>query len=289
MDQRTETQTPELPNPEKISIQDIKPKIPEVDGSLIVLQRHEKYVRDPESPKKGSLDEKAAEHAKELGRNTIKQILEGLPQVERDSVDIMVVASDTQYREGGRRSIETGEKTMEGVRDVLDELGLSKDRLLNDSDRFLSTGPIPVPDIREPKIFLDSPDFVKFMEEKYGTGLEFWIAYEDDVEKDARLKARAEGPIDMADRLASFMSLMARHAKAYHNANPGRRLIIWAVSHYDTISPYVKKYIANMSQNKPLAVDYGAGITIDIAKSGKANTTIGENNYDVPLGRPKII
>lgn len=275
------------PKISKITKEDLKPKIPQADGTTIILQRHEKQIREKDNPKAGSLYKEASEIAKASGKDLTKIMLEQLTEEERDSVDIMVIASDTQYYQGGKRSIETADKIMEGIKESFDELGIDQSHLLNESGRFLSTGPIPIPNLREPKIFTDSPEFVKFMEGKYGTGQDFWKEYEADTEKEERLKMGAEGPFDMADRIATFLSLLSRHAKAYHNANPGRRLVIWAVSHHDTISPYVKKYIADMPESENLYVDYGSGIAIDIQKSGEATTTIGNNNYNVPLGRPK--
>ncbi|MDZ4385528.1 MAG: hypothetical protein U0944_03885, partial [Candidatus Moranbacteria bacterium] len=61
-----------------------------------------------------------------------------------------------------------------------------------------------------------------------------------------------------------------------HRANPGRRLIIWTVSHYDSISPFIKKNIAEMDMKSYLPVDQGAGISINIDNQGKATCVIQE-------------
>ena len=70
-----------------------------------------------------------------------------------------------------------------------------------------------------------------------------------------------------------------------HNAKPGHRLVIWAATHYDTISPYVKREIFGMAKDTPLAVDYGAGITIDISRDGRAKTKIAQTSYPMNLAK----
>lgn len=267
-------------NPTRITKKDLVPQVPEIDGTAIILQRHEEYIRDKEDTKAGSLTEEAVQRTKNEAKSITERLLQQLSPDQRNTLDVMVVASDTQYYKGGKRSIETAEKVIEGVQDLFSGQGINQNHLLNNT-------PLPTSELGEPKIFLNSPEFVKFMEEKYGTSKEFWIAYETEAEKETRLKLGAEGPIEMADRLANFLASLARHAKAYHNANPGRRLMIWVVSHYDTISPFVKKYVAKMSQNENLTVDYGAGIAIDIKKSGEASTLIEGKSYQFSFSRPK--
>lgn len=44
-----------------------------------------------------------------------------------------------------------------------------------------------------------------------------------------------------------------------------KKLIIWAASHYDTISPFVKD-ATNVSFENHIPVDYGAGVVIELNK-----------------------
>ncbi len=59
--------------------------------------------------------------------------------------------------------------------------------------------------------------------------------------------------------------------------------MIWGATHYDTISPYVKRDLFEVGKETQLMVDYGGGITIDIDANGTAKTELGGKEYQVPL------
>ena len=129
----------------------------------------------------------------------------------------------------------------------------------------------------------ESPDFVEHLKEKYGTGKKFWINYELDTEKEAREKMDAEGVDRIAERMRYFLSMLTKAAEQRHKEDPGKRLVIWAMSHYDAISPFVKKRILAQPATEYLPVNAAAGITMEATRDGKVKTQLGGQEFDVDL------
>ncbi len=275
--------------PEIIRNADVRSEVPAVGGTVIVIQRHEKYIRSEGDPMAGHLENKAALKAKEQAIKVFGEIMQRIPEGEKDKVDVLVAASDTKL-DTGQRCMETAQQTIEGIKTILTENKLKEDQLLNTHEgRFRGgNGPRPTPTIREPKMFSDSPGFVKFLEGKYGTGQPFWKAFEEDTEQGVRKAMEAEGPWELAERLNRFINALAEYSSLYHKENPGKRLVVWVVTHYDTISPYVKRYLANVGKDKYIPVDYGAGFSINVQPDGVATSKIGETTYSVPTRKDKI-
>ncbi len=279
--------------PTTIERSDLKPRQIAVGGTEIVLQRHGRYERERGSYFAGSLTDPRAE--REAATHYFEDLLAQLPEKERDTVDIVFVASDTQYFEGGRRSHETATIAQQAALAVLETHDIPAQHILNftgrlhtsihSNDRAASAiGPRTMPTLREPNFLNDSPEFVDFMLQKYGgVNLEFWKAFEEDRHREEREAMGAEGPDDIANRTGFTVNVFSRYARLYHHHNPGRRLVIWAGTHYDTISPFVKRDVFGVGKERQLLVDYGAGVTIDINPDGHATTTIGEHEYAVPL------
>ena len=255
----------------------------EMGGTEIVLQRHGKYERLAGSPNIGSLTEEGAEGISNLSKEFFDKLFAQIPEDERDKVDILVIGSDTQFMEGGYRSIETANLVMEALKEELKELKLDENQLLNTSGRYSGEGGVrPTPKLREPQMFENSMGFVNFLKEKYGDlNKDFWIAFEEDLEKETREKMGAEGPDEIADRLKFMVEVLMRYSRMYHKKNPDRRLVIWAATHYDTISPYTKREIFDVGKEVPLAVDYGAGLSIIIDPEGNATTKIEGDEYEI--------
>lgn len=280
-----ELQQDELPA--KLEKSDIRPRPGDTGETEIVLQRHGAYVRDREDELVGSLSPESAQTEKEAAREFFRNFFSQLSEEERTTVDILFVSSDTQYFEGGRRSLETAILAQEAAREVLADFQLSPDAIINSRDQEDGEGgPRTIPKLREPNFLNDSPDFLDYMLNKYGgINLDFWIAFEEDQEKETRLAMGAEGPDDIADRTAFTVRVLARYARVYHKTNPDRRLIIWGATHYDTISPFVKREIFGVGKEQQLMVNYGAGLSIDIDREGKGTTELGGKTYEVPVSR----
>ena len=74
---------------------------------------------------------------------------------------------------------------------------------------------------------------------------------------------------------------MERYAKAFHASNPDKKLLIWASSHYDTISPLVKD-VTGTDFGAYLPVDYGGGVLIELG-NGESEPQLEAQNQTVPL------
>ena len=70
----------------------------------------------------------------------------------------------------------------------------------------------------------------------------------------------------------------------FHKANPGKRLVIWATSHYDTISPLVKE-ATDTDFSEYLGVDYGGGVVIEVPPTGETALDIRGQKVALPLGK----
>lgn len=269
--------------PGQIEKSDINPNPPEVGGTKIVLQRHGNYERSQNSSDIGSLTQEGVEDTYALGKDFLGELFNSIPEKERKDVDLLVVASDTQYEGRGRRSMETAEQVIRAINEELEARGLEESQLLNNAGNLRGNGgPRPMHRLREPQMLDNSPEFLEFLKEKYGDrSLDFWIAFEEDKEKGVREEMGAEGPDDITDRTKFVVKALTRYSNYYHAKHPNKRLIIWAATHYDTISPYVKREILGTGKEKLLGVNYGAGISINLDKNGQGSTTLGGKEYQI--------
>ncbi|MFZ1458481.1 MAG: hypothetical protein WAT17_01205 [Candidatus Saccharimonadales bacterium] len=261
---------------EKIEKEDIKVPSLENGDTAIVFQRHERYVRDRDAENTGSLIE---EHA-EAARDRDIAFFEKLFGNETSKTMVLFTSSDTQYTGGGYRSLETAQIAQDAAIKVLEKMGIDpSSRIINLSPDFITHGFKPTnqsirPDtkIREPQIF-DTPEYVDYLRGKYGkedglgTGLgsTAWAMHEMDAEKAVRKQMGAEGVYEILDRTKKSINVMDRYANVFHANNPDTALLIWAVSHYDTISPLVKD-ATGVSFGEYIPVDYGAGVVIELHK-----------------------
>lgn len=283
-----ETDTVALPA--KIERTDIKAHPIQVGETEIVVQRHGAYIRDKEDPHSGGLSSESADIERVAATSYFETFLAQIPEAERATVDVLIVASDTRYHNRGQRSLETAIVAQGAALDVFEAQNLPTTNIINNTGKLSGEGgPRTVPKLREPN-FLDKdpPEFIKFMLEEYGgVNVDFWTAFEQDRHKDLREAMGAEGPDDIADRTAFAIRTLARYAQVYHKAKPGRRLIIWTATHYDTISPFVKRDVFGVGKDTTLMVDYGAGITIDVDQTGVATTEIAGKLYPVSVTKPQ--
>jgi len=271
--------------PVKLDRANLVPGRIRVNETEIVLQRHGQYVRDREEPNVGSLTEEAVQIETESAANYFTELFDTLAEEELENTYILFVSSDTQYASGGKRSYETVTIAQKVAETLLDEKGISHANILNNSHKLQAQGsPRPMSLLREPQVFDKSPDFVEFMKSKYGDlGKDFWIAFEEDVEKETRLTMGAEGPDEIADRIKIATKVLSRYAAHFHASKPNSRLIIWAGTHYDTISPFVKRDVLHKDKTAAVLVDYGGGITIDIDINNAASANVDNQQYPINL------
>jgi hypothetical protein len=285
----------------KIEKQDITAPIMQPGGTAIVLQRHERYERSRNAPNAGSLQPEAADAALHRDEAFFKDIV--AQEIDGSETMVLFVSSDTQYAGNGRRSLETAQLAQNAAESVFQEAGVDPEsRIINLSKSFKTKrhSPTdqdirPMAHLREPQIF-DTPAYVDHLRQKYGaeegagTGISTgaWAAHEMDSEKEIREETGAEGVYTMLDRTKQGISVLARYAAAFHEANPDKRLIIWATSHYDTISPLVKD-ATNTEFSEYLPVDYGAGVVMNIEPgSREVGLTAQAQRVVLPLGQRAI-
>lgn len=291
----------------KIEKEDIKAPQIEAGGTAIVFQRHERYNRDRSAEDAGSIDPESSDDTIRQDRQFFEDLL---VQEAADGVETMVlfVSSDTQYAGKGRRSLETGQLAQDAARSVFEEAGIdANERVLNfhpnfKTSRFEETGQDirPVRGIVEPKIFDENPDFVKELGKKFNPeelqaeiesqrsdvqlSPEAFGAYEADLPEVVEMRERhgAEGVHDILDRTKTSLKVLERYSRVFHANNPNKRLVIWATSHYDTISPLVKD-ATDTEFSEYVPVDYGGGVVINVPPKGEGQTTLEAQGAQVPL------
>lgn len=283
---------PSVPTPqlEKITTADLHLEIPGPEETAIVLQCNARDNRNPEVPiPLGALMPEAAEALRQNTAESLKAGLADLSPEQRKQVDFLVIAGDSilgalepELRSSGqpyKRAVDSAQEVLKAIEICIDEYGLDKTQLLNKSGKpiELSSGKL-----RDLLIFDDSPKFVEFMRKKYGTKKEFWVAYEDDVEKETREVLGAEGPREIAQRIRGYLRVLANAMDFYHRNHPQRSVMVWVVTHYDSISPFVKSQIG-MQMTDYLGVDKGAGIVLRLKPGATPESTIGGQRYTFSL------
>lgn len=275
---------------------DLRPVVPNPGETTIVLQRNAKDERKLEAPGYGALVPEAAEKARRDAKAYFSEILSKLSPEEQRQVEILIVGSDApliapedeQFNSPHRRGLDTAAEVLQGAREALEKFGLSQDQILNLSEFANEAeidGPIGFQDLEPLEMLRKSPDFVKHLADKYGTGKKFWIAYEndEDEDKEVREKLGAEGVRQIAGRMQGFLRLLAQGAMERHSHTDNKRLIIWGVSHYDTISPFVKVHVLDKPATDYLPIDSGAGVTLEISKDGVVKTQLSGQPFNVKL------
>lgn len=273
--------------------------------TAIVLQRHEKYNRDHDAENAGSINLDAADATYNRDLQQFEELLADGEGAERTFV--LFVSSDTQYAGKGRRSLETGQLAQDAARQAMQEAGVNPgSHILNINDAFdIDKSKETGQDIRvmrgliEPQIFEteESRRYVDYLREKYGTengpgnGIspDAWAAHETDAEKEVREAHGAEGVRDILDRTKHSLAVLERYARIFHANNPDARLVIWATSHYDTISPFVKDS-TEVGFDEYIPVDYGAGVVLHVPAEPNGETELRAQGHlvAVKLGKNAI-
>lgn len=282
----------------KVEKEDIKVPHLEPGESAIVLQRHEKYERDRDSETAGSLVPEHADVASERYQTYFRELFS--QDVDSETM-LFFVSSDTQYSGKGYRSMETAQLAKDAAVAVLEEMGIDPtERIINVNPKFNTksfekTGQTIRSDkkIVEPDIF-NTPKYVDFLRDKYGkedgpgNGIsqKAWAMHEMDAEAQVRESHGAEGVYDVVDRTKKSLSIMERYSKVFHASNPDKKLLIWASSHYDTISPLIKN-VTGADFGEYLPVDYGGGILIKLG-NGEVQPRLEAQNQTVPMQLGRI-
>lgn len=274
--------------------EDIHSEIPEKGGTVLVLQVNARDDRrDPKSPEFGALMPEAAEQTVNQAEKFFSGVFEKLSPEDRAKVAIIVFASDAELKMPAgtnsphKRAAETGEKVLEGIRKSMTAHTVNGNQLLNDVNEHHGE-PMGVSGLIDLE-FWNRPEFVEYMREKYGDKI--WKAYEGGEEAEKEVEMGAEGVIEIATRMREALTgLTVSVANEYHIEHPDSLLFLWAVSHYDSVAPWVNGYVYQADPTKLYTpTEKGGGITVKIDREGKtAETTIGGQRYEVPslLHRP---
>jgi len=281
---------------EKIEKTDIIAPELKAESSAIVFQRHEKYERDPEAENAGSIMASTIESASQRNKDFFREV------IARDEPGsetmILFISSDTQYAHNGYRGMETAQIVQDAAIEILSDLDIDpRERILNlnssfKTDSFEEHSIRPYKKIREPQIF-EPIEYVNYLKETYGKnehgGLspQAWGAHERDAAKEKREELGIESVYDMLERTKDSLAIMERYSQWFHSYNPGKKLIIWAVSHYDTISPLVKDATGTEFEQY-LPVDYGAGVVIVLEKDHEPTFTIQRQKIVLNLGKKAV-
>lgn len=299
----------------KIELGDLRPPHEMQPGEVnVILQRHGDYVRG-NGEDRGSITPESGEDLRRQAEEYVRSLIESVPEEERRGVKFLFVASDTQYKDAGRRSYETGQIAEAATYDVLESMELDPSRQIVNLDPQVrletvegeAGGPRPMARLREPE-FLDSPDrrYFDLLKEEHGMpGPAFFDAFESDQHAAKREEFGAEGPDDIARRVDRTVRQLARVGHRMVNPvgddgellPPTDRMVVWATTHYDAISPYAKEQTgvlghldaANQQRGDKTTKDYylgvelGAGVSIKVDKDLHATSVIGGQEYEIAV------
>lgn len=286
----------------KIGAERLELRVPDSGETTIAFICNAQDDRSVETQDFGALTPESQQESYEYGRSIAYQIFNGLENKEdKEKVDFMFVASDTQLRTPGfssadartsehKRAVETADKMMDGVKDAFTELSISYEQILNNS-ASPEGGPIEMSLLRDLYLLEESPEVADYILEEClkeaGGNREkalklFWIEYESDKFAQIRLDRQAEGPQDIANRVKCAINILSKAAQEYHTNNSGRRLIMTVIGHYDCMSPYIKDVI-DMDMGEYLGIKKLGGIEIDVNVDGLAKAKIQGKEFDLEI------
>lgn len=285
-----------IPVAERVAITKEDLQFPETFNEGEVLISLVCNVKDIRSEADGELGTLYPEQAADF-RESIRQKMEGLygrlsPE-ERGKLDVVVLAGDTPLvtpGEGGllvnqRRAVLTGKEIIQAVRESMEANGV------NPNEHLVSDGenPIAITQLRDVNMLheTDKPNvkqFVDYLIEKYGAGREFWMAYEDDAEKEMRESLGVEGPSEISERMSQLVNLSSHIADMHQQRDSSRRVVVFAVGHYDNISPWAKRTLLGIDPSQGfIPVEKGGGLVIKKSADGNAETIVGGKQYPIKI------
>jgi hypothetical protein len=267
-----------------------KSLVPEIPRSgyqtLIIIQRHGEYDnRWPEDfdnikeneKSYGSLTEKGIAETKEKAEERLAVIMDQ----DADKTDFLILNSPTfwlDHESLGQRAKETAEIIRQVILENLESRGLSSKQLLNSFPKIRGDATRDDEKLSEGLMF-QVPEFVDFMRKKYGQGSEFWQAFFADQDQAVRENLKAEGPTEIAQRIEKSIKVVARFAKIYQHRYPGRKLVVWMVTHGDGLTPYVQRVIKVPKDS--FRSEFNEAIAISIDENGEAKTKINGVEYNL--------
>jgi hypothetical protein len=239
----------------------------------VVFQRHSNYDRE-----EGVLLE--TEKTISTDNSYFNALLSNLTEEEKHNLYILFIASNTTGNNGLMRAYDTTEIARTIAENKFTNNGISNSNIINNSFSISNTKKDI--NLKEPNMFIDDTGYFQYLKNKYGgVNKDFWIAFEEDIEKQYRLSVFGEGPDEIVDRALNYLNFMKRYSDFFHEKNTNSRLIIWSGTHYDLISPLIKQLVLKLDKKETVAVDYNGGIAINIDKDGKFLTSIDGIYHDL--------
>lgn len=288
--------TEAIPETERVALTKEDLRIPETfepGDELIVLACNIKDIRAQEDGEIGTLYPEQADAFRSSIEALADSIYEPLSEVERENLDIVVLAGDTTLvtpgdeglRVSQQRAVLTGREAIAGISQSMEKYGIDASKhIISDGEK-----PVALSHLRDVNMLheTDNPNvkqFVDYMINKYGSGRELWMAFEDDTEKELRDSLGVEGPNEIADRVSQLVNLSAYIADLTKQGDKDKRVVVFAVGHYDNISPWAKKTLLGINPADGfIPVEKGGGLVIQRKTDGTASTFVGGKEYHLDI------
>jgi hypothetical protein len=290
-----------IPQDERVGVtkEDLMPpKEFEKGAALINLVVNVKDIRNPDDGEIGALYPEQAAEFTDRAEVFMDRVYRDIPEDERQGVDVVILAGETDLVTPGpqgiknphQRALETGDLAIEGIKKSMLKFDIDQEAALTTQhDRPIATNQLNDIGLLHP--FEPHPDgvsgddvYLEYLINKYGTGRELWMVFEDDTEKDMRERLGAEGPTEIADRTNYLINICSTIAKIHQQDDPDKRVVVFAFGHYDNFSPWVKKHLMGIDPAEGFVpMEKGSGIVIKKSPDNTATTNIGDRTFPVNL------
>ena len=260
----------------------LRPHLPELGGSVIILQRNASVLD-------GHIETNDAKQANELAKMRAIELLESLEPDDRSSIDFLVIGSDprlgvdNEAHPESLATLETAKEVLSGIHEAMQSLDIKDAQLIN-TTAVPKGGVVEISEIKSWLPINDSLELIGFLQKKSAqTGEELSWLYETDAYKEEREKLGVEGAKSIALRLQHFLS-SSKGSTNYHAAHPGRRLVFWMVTRFDTITPYLREILAHPAEcSAVIPVEHLGGILINITPDRAVRVIVGDKEYATNL------
>ncbi|MBI4919073.1 hypothetical protein HY837_04025 [archaeon] len=270
----------------KIKITDISPSIILQGETLMVIQCNAPDNRKPGTAKIGHITfggkRIAIKQAKEFFNS-----LFNMHGADASSIDIRLIASSVTLTtpEGiisdRKRAVDTSYCVIRGLLSAMSSYKIPPEHFLN--LKANGGAPLETDELHDLKMFEQSSAFVEFLKKKYGPGTkEFWMNYEIDKHSTLAKRIGVEDQNKIADRVYQAVFAERIFAEDYHKHHPGKRLVTWIIGHYDSLSPFMKKHVFNLSDlTLYLGIEKCGGLTIICRKNGSMESLFRGKRYTI--------
>jgi len=290
-----------IPEAERIAVtkEDLKPpKEFEKGAALINLVVNVKDIRNPDDGEIGALYPEQSTEFEDRIESFMDQVYGGITPDERQELDVIVLAGETDLvtpgqqglRSPHQRALETGDLAIGRIKKSMLKFGINPEgslstqhdrpiaiNTLNDLSLLHPFGP-------EPADKTGDEVYSEYLIQKYGTGREFWMVFEDDTEIEMRKRLGAEGPTEIADRTSHLVDVCSTIVGLHQRDNPDKRVIVFAFGHYDNFSPWVKRHLMGIDPAEGFVpMEKGSGLVIKRSPNNTATTDVGSKTFPVSL------